>query len=180
MKKIGLILLSCLFLVGCSFADNGAKNAVSDYLNQYKNLSNDVLDDLDDIIDDDEFNETQKAKYKDVMKKQYQDLQYEIVGEKYNGDAAVITVKITVYDLFKVAKESNLYMKDHIEEFFDNKDIYNNSLYIDYKLDKMKENIERITYTIDFSVKKENSKWVVEQPTQMDLEKIHGIYDYES
>lgn len=178
MKKIIIAILSCILLVGCG--DMKVKNAVSDYLNQYKNLSDEVLADLDRVINEEDFNEAEKEKYRDIMKKQYQDMQYEIVDEKYNGDAAVITAKITVYDFYKVEKEANLYMKDNIEEFFDTRDIYSNEKYIDYKLDRMNETIERITYTIDFNVKKKDSKWIVEQPTTMDLEKIHGIYNYES
>ena len=35
-----------------------------------------------------------------------------------------------------------------------------------------------ITYTIDFKVKKENNKWIVNDLSENDIEKIHGIYDY--
>ena len=46
-------------------------------------------------------------------------------------------------------------------------------------LDEMKKMTDTTTYTIDFNVNKDDDKWVVEQPSQTDLEKIHGIYNYE-
>ena len=49
---------------------------------------------------------------------------------------------------------------------------------IDYKLDTMKKYDKTVTYSIEFKVKKENNKWQVEDLSDTDVEKIHGIYDY--
>ena len=177
MKRIvGLIIVS-LFLFGCS--DMKAKNAVSDYLNQYNNLTEEVLDDLEKTVTGEDLTEEQVLKYKDIIKKQYQDLRYEIIDEKYNGDQAIITAKISVYDLYKAEKDASKYMNENTEEFYDKNNSYSNKKYIDYKLDQMKKEIERVTYTIDFNVTKKDGAWVVEQPSRTDLEKIHGIYNYE-
>lgn len=178
MKRIVIIIVCSLFLFGCSCSDMVAKNAVTDYLNQYNNLSEDVLDDLEEMVAKEDLTSEQKEKYKSILKKQYQDLKYEIVSEKYNGDDATITVKITVYDLYKAQKEASQYMKDNIEEFYSD-DLYDNSTYIDYKLDMMKKMNETTIYTIDFNVTKKDHKWIVTQPSDSDLEKIHGIYNYE-
>ena len=43
----------------------------------------------------------------------------------------------------------------------------------------MKDMTDRIDYTIVFTVTKEDDKYVVEQPTEDDLLKIHGVYNYE-
>ena len=179
MKKFIAIVLGCLALFGCSCTDMGATNAVTDYLNQYKNLSDDVLADLDDTINNENLSDKQKDVYKEILKKQYQDIQYEIIDEKYNGDAAVVTAKITVYDLYKAQNDAQNYMKENMTEFYDDEDIYDNSKYLDYKLDQMKKMTDTTTYTIDFNVNKNDDKWTVEQPSQTDLEKIHGIYNYE-
>ena len=180
MRKFIAIILSSFFLFGCSCSDMGAKNAVTDYLSQYNNLTEDVLDDLNKVASTDEFNEEQRELYKEIIKKQYQDLKYEIVDEKYNGDQATITAKITVYDLYKAQKDASLYMKDHIEEFYDKNNIYSNKKYLDYKLEEMKKMMDTTIYTIDFNVVKQNDNWIVEQPSVSDLEKIHGIYNYEN
>ena len=178
MKKIIMMIMCSLFLFGCSCSDMGAKNAVTDYLSQYNNLSEDVLDDLEEMVAKEDLNSEQKDKYKSIIKKQYQDMKFEIIDEKYNGDDATITVKITVYDLYKAQKEASSYMKDNIEEFYSD-DLYDNSAYVDYKLDLMKKTNETTMYTIDFHLTKNNHKWKIVQPSDSDLEKIHGIYNYE-
>lgn len=179
MKKIITILMSCIFLFGCSCADDNAKMAVMDYLNQYKNLSDEVLNDLDSTTNEQDFTDKQKETYKDIMKKQYQDLKYEITDEKYNGDTAVITAKITVYDLYKAEENAKKYLQDNPDKFNDDSGAYSIVKYIEYKLEQMLKNTDTTTYTIDFLVTKENDTWTVEQPSQSDLEKIHGIYKYE-
>jgi len=50
---------------------------------------------------------------------------------------------------------------------------------IDYKLEQMKNTTDTVEYTIDFNVVKEDDDWVVVQPDTDDLEKIHGIYNYD-
>ncbi len=178
MKKFITIIICSLFLFGCSCSDMGAKNAVTDYLSQYNNLSEEVLDDLDKVSSGEEFNDKQRELYKEIIKKQYQDLKYEIVDEKYNGDQAIITAKITVYDLYKAQKDASLYMNEHVEGFYDKNNIYSNKKYLDYKLEQMKKMTDTTMYTIDFEVVKKDGNWIVEQPSTADLEKIHGIYDY--
>ena len=179
MKKIISLIIVSLFLFGCGCTNMSAKNAVTDYLSQYNNLTDEVIDDIDKTISSEDLTEEEKEKYKDIVKKQYQDLKYEIVDEKYNGDQAVITAKISVYDLYKAEKDAKEYMTNNTEEFYDSNNIYSNKKYIDYKLDQMKKMNDKITYTIEFNVSKKDGKWVVEQPSQTDLEKIHGIYNYE-
>ncbi len=50
---------------------------------------------------------------------------------------------------------------------------------MDYKLNKMRDIKDTISYTIVFKVIKVDRKWQVEQPDEETLEKIHGIYNYE-
>ena len=44
----------------------------------------------------------------------------------------------------------------------------------------MKETTERVQYTLDFYVVNTSDGWVVSSLSNSDIEKIHGIYDYES
>ena len=183
MKKTCKVLLTlsiCLVLVGCGCMKKTAKGAVEDYLNQYKNLSSNVISDMDSIIDDENLDDKQKEVYRDAIKRQYQDLKYSIESEKYDGDNATVEVKITVYDLYKVQKEADEYLKDNAEEFQEN-GTYSDNLFMTYKLDKMKKATDTVEYNITFNVTKDDKgNYKVVDLSNSDLEKIHGIYNYEA
>lgn len=179
MKKLFTILVSVLLLVGCSLTEQKASDAVKDYLNQYNNLSDTVMIDIATITDEENLTDKQKKVYEDILKKQYQDLSYEIEEEEYDGDTAEVSVIVTVYDLYKAQTDSAQYLSDNLGEFNDDNGVYDEERYIDYKLEQMKKITDTVEYTIDFRLTKEDDKWVVEQPSTEDLEKIHGIYNYE-
>ncbi len=179
-KKIFLIVSLLLLVVGCGCMKKTAKGAVQDYLNQYKNLSANVISDMDDVIDNENLTDTQKEKYRDVLKKQYQDLKYDIVSEKYDGDNATVDVKIKVYDLYKVQKDANDYLTTSGDEFKEN-GVFSNDLFMDYKLDKMKKTMDTIEYNITFNVTKDDKgNYKVSDLSNTDLEKIHGVYNYDN
>ena len=112
MKKVVSvisILVISLIMVGCSCMKTTAKGAVESFLDQYRNLSSSVITDMDEVVDKEtELTEEQKEKYRDVLKKQYSDLEYEIVNENYDGDKAVVETKITVYDLYKAQRDATV------------------------------------------------------------------------
>ena len=179
-KKIFLIFSLLLLVVGCGCMKKTAKGAVQDYLNQYKNLSANVISDMDDVIDNENLTDTQKEKYRDILKKQYQDLKYDIVSEKYDGDNATVDVKIKVYDLYKVQKDANDYLTTSGDEFKEN-GVFSNDLFMDYKLDKMKKTMDTIEYNITFNVTKDDKgNYKVSDLSNTDLEKIHGVYNYDN
>ena len=71
MKKIGKLLtvvVVLLSLVGCGCMKKTAKGAVQDYLNQYKNLSSNVINDMDTVINNENLTDNQKEKYRDILK----------------------------------------------------------------------------------------------------------------
>jgi len=169
-------MLIGIFLVGCSCMKKTPKGAVEDFLNQYKTLSAKVLSDLEDVIDEENLTDEQKEKYRNIMKKEYQDLKYEILSESYANDVTTFEVKITVYDLVTVQKDANNYLEEHSEEFMEN-EVYSNSLFMDYKLDKMSKVTDTVSYTIYFNVTKDDDgNYQVIDLTEEDIEKIHGIY----
>lgn len=178
MKKILIVLVSCLLMVGCSLTEQKASDAVKDYLNQYNNLSDTVITDIATLVDSENLNDDQKKVYEGVLQKQYQDLSYEIVNEEYDGDKAEVEVTITVYDLYKAQNDAATYLANNLEEFNGDNGSYDNEKYMDYKLEQMKKTTDTVEYTIDFNLTKEDDKWRVEQPSTEDLEKIHGIYNY--
>ena len=183
MKKVYKLLLvigSCLVLAGCGCMKKTAKGAVQDYLNQYKNLSSNVITSMDDVVNDENLTDSQKEKYRDILKRQYQDLKYEIVNEKYDGDNATVEAKITVYDLYKVQKDANNYLTNNGDEFKENV-VYSNDLFMNYKLDKMKKVTDTIDYNIKFNViKDDKGNYKVNDLSNSDLEKIHGVYNYDN
>ena len=46
-----------------------------------------------------------------------------------------------------------------------------------YKINAIKNVTDKASYTINFSLVKDNKKWVLEKITDSDLEKIHGLYE---
>lgn len=183
MKKVYKVLLVvgiCLVLAGCGCMKKTAKGAVQDYLNQYKNLSSNVISSMDDVVNGENLTDSQKEKYRDILKRQYQDLKYEITSEKYDGDNATVEVKITVYDLYKVQKDANNYLTNSGDEFKEN-GIYSNDLFMNYKLDKMKKVTDTVEYNITFNVTKDDKgNYKVNDLSNSDLEKIHGVYNYDN
>ena len=175
MKKV-IVIVIVLLISGCS-SNIMAKDVVKDYLDGYINLSKDVKNSLDKTIKENkEFNDINKDMYKKILLKQYKDLKYVILNEEYDGDKALITVNINVYDLNKAEENAEDYLSTNLKEFYDDKNKFDNQKYIDFKLNLMYEASERIDYTVVFFLNRVNKKWVLEQPTDEDLEKIHGIY----
>ena len=63
--------------------------------------------------------------------------------------------------------------------FNDETGIYDVNKYLNYKLERMQMVTDRVEYIITFTVIKEDGEYVVSQPTEIDLQKIHGIYNYD-
>ncbi len=183
MKKIILclsLILTSFTLMACSFTRSNASDAVKIFLDQYKNLSSNVLGDLEDVIAKEDFTKDQEEKYRDILKKQYSDLKYEIVKENYDGDTATVETKVTVYDLYKAQEDATNYLNLHQEEFMTDTNILDNNKFLDYKLEQMKKMNDTVEYTINFkTIKDDKGKWQVQELTNSDLEKIHGIYNYD-
>ena len=122
MKKIALGIIAFLTLIitsGCSM-DNTPTKKVENYLNNYKSLNETVLDQLDKVVDSDTImTASQKNEYKDILKRQYQNLTYKIKDEVINGNDATVNVEIEVYDYYKINKESDSYYQTMPDEFKD-------------------------------------------------------------
>lgn len=177
MKKIIYLIITALICFGC--ANNTARSTVDNYMKKYKTLDSEVLVDLENTIKNENLTNEQENKYRDILKKQYKDLTFNILEEEYDDEVSYVTVKIEVYNLYKVQSDSLIYLENNPQEFYDNNNNYDINKYIDYKLDKMKNTTERVNYIITFTVTKEDNKYVIENLTNDDLKKIHGIYNYE-
>lgn len=176
MKKLLIVLLSIFILCGCKNT-NSAVNIVKEYLDDFKNLSVSVEKEIDRVIyKSDDLSLDQKKLYKKIFIKQYQSLNYDILSEEYDNNKALIKVNINVFDLNKSEEKALEYLSDHLSEFYDENNIFDNVKYTTYKLGLMYDASDKIDYEIVFFLKHKNNKWVLEEPTENDLEKIHGIY----
>ena len=178
MKKILIIFISLICVVGCSCSTDKASDAVEKYLNSYQSLDEGVLKNIDDLIANENLNDNSGDLYKETLKRQYRDLIYTIENESYDGDTAEVTVKITVYDYYAAEKEAQDYLNNNPNEFITD-GIYDTTKFLEYKLEQMKNTNEMVSYNIVIKTNDVNGKWEVEQPDEETLEKIHGIYNYD-
>ena len=182
MKKILWVFLSIFLVCGCTIGPaNTPTKAVEEYLDRYINNDDVILAELDEYVQGNSaILDEHKDTYKEVLRKQYGDLKYEIKEETYNGDTANVEVKITVYDLHTAQIEAQDYLTNHPEEFNDEAGNYNEKKFMKYRLDKMKDTTKTIDYTLNLTVQKNNNIWEVNQLSNDDLQKIHGIYNYDA
>lgn len=178
MKKI-IIVFMIVLLTGCKNSNN-AKDEVINYLESYINLSHDIDKEIDDIIDSNhDFNKTHKNSYKKILKNQFKTLKYEILSEDYSGDIAHVKVNITVTNLYESEKEALDYLTIHLNEFYNEDNIFDTDKYISYKLELMNNNNSKIDYELDFVLNYNGKKWILVQPTDEDILKIEGLYKNE-
>lgn len=190
MKKILIIIVGILFFTGCTDMMNTPTKRVEEFLGKYQTMDAEVLKQLDDVIEEEEsMTEEQRKEYQDLMKKQYQNLTYKIKDETVNGDTATVEVEIEVFDYQKAIDESEKYLNDNKEEFLvideksnDKKtitsDIIDQEKYMDYKIKQLKDVKDKVKYTLTMTLTKKENKWVLDDVSEVDRLKIHGLYNY--
>lgn len=179
MKKFLLLVISLFLLVGCESVMNNPTKRVEVFLNKYQTMDNEVLSQLDDTLNNDgTLTTTQKEAYKEIMKKQYQNLTYTIKDEEVDGDDATVKVEIEVYDFNKAMNDADSYLLDHQDEFIDENNNIDNEKFMDYKISQMKDTKEKVKYTIEFTLTKNDNKWQLDDVDEVTRQKIHGIYNY--
>ncbi len=205
MKRLIAICLTLLLLVvGCTDTMNTPSKKVEEFLGKYQKLDDDVLTQLDVVMDNDtEMNDDQKKDYKALMEKQYQNLSYKITDEKIDGDTATVDAEIEVFDYATSIKKSKEYYDGHRDEFKkdDDKDDKDSDNvvedakdkvedakdkvedvaedvkdYVEYKLKELKNVTDKTTYTITFNLTKEDDEWKLQDISDTDRQKLHGLY----
>ena len=174
--KIIAICFLLLMLTACGIG-NTPTSSVERLLAKYNNADEDIVVELDDYINSANLTDEQNEKYKNVYLKQFKDMKYEIKEEKVDGDNATVTAQITVYDYYKVENDANNYLTENKNEFMKDNE-YDEGLFTDYKLKKLEGVTDTVDYTIDFTLTKVDNDWVVNDLTNEQLEKIHGVYAY--
>ena len=177
MKKILLLLIAIFLIAGCNDMMNTPTRRVEEYLGKYQILDSTVLTELDNVVDNSDYSEEYKEEYKELMIKQYQNLSYKIKNEQTDGDTATVIVELEVFDYNNALSEAEDYIDEHESEFVDDEDETRDEKIDHYKINAMKEVTDKASYTINFSLIKDNKKWVLEKISDSDLEKIHGLYE---
>lgn len=201
MKKIFIVLAaSIVLLTGCGASLNTPTGAVEEFLSKYQNLDKDVLAQLDSVIaNDNTMSEDQRSDYRDLMITQYKNLSYKVKDENIVDDEAEVDVEIEVLDYASNINESRIYFRKHADEFNDkdnngNTDSGNNGIaddigegigdaidnissFIEYKIKNLKDVTNTTTYTMTFYLTKIDNEWVVEDMSDVDVQKIHGLYE---
>ena len=181
MKKILISLALILCLTGCDIGntlDNTPTKRVETFLNKYQTLDDEVLDSLDYVISEEIlFNGEQRDKYRDIIKTNYQKMMYKIKDEEIDGDSAIVTAEIEVIDYSKIMSEAESYRMENPEEFMTDSE-YDESKFIDYRLEELKNAKEKVKYTIELSLTKVNDEWILDDLTKENEAKLNGVYSY--
>lgn len=181
MKKVLCLLGALVVMTGCSCnanMDNTPTKKVEAMLAKYQSLDADVLSDLDKVVNDEDlFDTDQKNEYREIMKKHYQDLTYEIKDEVVDGDNATVTVEIEVNDYSKVMANADQYLEEHREEFYNEENEYDEGLFTKYRLEQLKDADERVKYTLELSLTKKDGEWTLDELSDADRSKINGMYE---
>lgn len=197
MKKL-LILFSLVLILatGCGTRMGTPTKKVEEFLGKYQSMDSEVLAQLDSVISSDtSMSDEQKKEYQGLMEKQYQNLSYKIKSEEINGDNATVLVEIEVYDYASSISKSKEYYNEHRDEFIDddkNNDMDDNNTvgdliedvtaetvkFIDYKIKQLKNVTDKVKHEIKFYLtKNEDNEWVLDDITDVDRQKIHGLYE---
>lgn len=179
MKKI-IPIIGCIFLfTGCSMIMSTPTKEVENFLGKYQKQDSIVVKQLEDVVNKDTtMNDEQKKNYKEIMKKQYQNLTYKIKDETIDGDNATVEVEIEVYDFYKASKQADNELVNNNEQFLGEDGLVDNSKFMDYKIKQMKDTKEKVTYTLNLTLTKKDKEWKMNDISDTDREKIHGIYNY--
>ena len=183
-SRILLIIISMFLVVGCGDMMNTPTKKVEEFLSKYQTLDKDVIDQLDDVIDNSEsFTSEQREDYHDLMKKQYKNLSYKIKDETEDGEKAIVVAEIEVLDYGKAISLADTYLTEHREEFLLATDsetagntIIDQNKFLTYKIKQMADTKDKVTYTINFNLTKVDGKWKLNDISDMDRLKLHGLY----
>ena len=179
MKKFLLLISLAVILVGCDSVMNNPTKRVETFLNKYQTMDEEVLAQLDTTLNNNnDLTKTQKEDYKNLMKKQYQNLTYTIKDEEVDGDMATVKVEIEVYDFNKAMNDADDYLLQNPDEFILGEDLVDNEKFMDYKIKQMKNTMDKVKYTIEFNLTKTDDKWTLNNVDEITRQKIHGIYNY--
>lgn len=162
MKKIIFVFVSMLLVItGCSLS-NTPNAKLEELLGKYQSLDDSIIISPEVLAKDNNLDAFLEKDYSDIIKRQYQNMSYEIKNTKEDGDIATITTEIEVMDYKKII---NNMTGEYSNEY--HKRLINN----------LKNAHDKITYSIDFTLtKNEKGVWKVDNLSNEMNMKLLGIY----
>lgn len=164
MKKIFLACLFTVFiLTGCDLG-NTPTSKVEDLLSKYQMLDKSISTHYSQLTENEVIDEDLQKDYQKLIKKQYQNLSYEIKEEKIDGNHATVEAQIKVTDYQKAFSNYD-------------KNADTSGTYYEQIAEDLSKEKEKIVYTINFELNKnDKGEWEVE-PLDSDIkDKLLGIY----
>lgn len=164
-RKLFLLLLPLLFLVGCEMG-NTPTAKVEDLFMKYQKLDSDIDTGIDDVLKEQNMSESQKERYRSLLKKQYKNLSYEVLEELIDGDIATVMVEVEVIDY-----------KRAINDLVFDSTVQTKEQYDDEKLNRLENAQEKVTYTLEVGLTKdEEGIWKLNTLSTEDIKKIQGMF----
>ncbi len=181
MKKIYMVVWSIILIFITAGCLNGMtpSEKVEDMMNRYIRHDPEIVEELNTFMNKQDLNDSQKNRYKNIILDEYSTIKSEVKNESITGTTAKVELEIEVKDLYKAAKTAGEYLLDNTQEFYEN-GVYNEDKFIDYKLELMENNTDTIKYTLIIDLQQKDGSWTILDLENSILEKIHGIYNYES
>ena len=86
------------------------------------------------------------------------EITYEIKDSEENGDRAVVTAEIEVYDYSKIIEENLTYLENNYENYLDEDGDFDYISYNDYRLEQLSKVKDKVKYTITHDPITQSSK----------------------
>ena len=178
MKKFYLVLFTIvLFLSGCSTNTNTPTSKIEELMSKYQRMDSEVLSQLDSIVSNNkDLTDDQKKDYKNLIERQYQNISYKIKDENTSGENATVTVEVETFDYRSALNKSEEYYENNKKKFQKDDGKIDQEKYWDYKISEMKKTEDKIKNEIIFTLHKENDKWILDDISDSDRQKLHGLY----
>lgn len=177
MKKIFFLIITILLLTACNEITNAPKIKSEEMMMNYNKLSDGVIRNLDMTIVNAGVDESNYEIVREAFKRQYKDLEYDIIKSTQNKKRACMDIKITVYDYKDTFNKANEYINQNKEKFMTDNTI--DKIKIEkYIYNQYLNTNKRKNYKIKVNLYKEKDKWIIMDLSDKDLEKIHGTFSY--
>lgn len=157
MRKIIIPLFFMILLViGCDNTMNTPTVKVEKFLGKYQKMDKEVIKELDYMLEKETgLSKKQKKEYKELLKKQYQNLSYKIISEETNNNHSIVEVEIQVLDYKSAMDKKNT---------------------IEMRIKEIKKVTAMTKYKITIPLSKKDGVWFIDEISDDDRQKLHGIY----
>ena len=164
-KKIILLAVTLFLLVGCNMS-NTPTSKVEELLSKYQKVDTDISSAISDVLDEQNFNDNHKERYRKLLENQYKNMTYEIKEERIDGNNATVITEIEVLDY-----------KNAIGDLTFDSTIYTKESYDEEKLNRLENASSKVTYTMELTLTKDkDDNWHLNALTNEQIKKIQGMF----